>query len=122
MMQPPRPGSCNRCRAELAANSSGLVKVLFSPNVHEIRAYNRLADLAQGWLLITHQVWGSCREAARRQHLQAGAHPWPCLRQQGAALVHLTFSLGPAQHCPPPPPLPAVPPQDDELMPKDCSW
>ena len=41
--------------AQIAANSSGLVVPVFSANIHEIRAYNRLADLARGRYLITHQ-------------------------------------------------------------------
>jgi hypothetical protein len=41
--------------AGLAANSSGLVVPVFSNNVHEIRAYNRLVSLARGRYVITHQ-------------------------------------------------------------------
>lgn len=46
------------CRAELAHNTSGWVVPVFSANVHEIRAYNRLAALARGKVVVVLQVCG----------------------------------------------------------------
>ena len=42
--------------SELAHNSSGWVVPVLSANVHEIRAYNRLAGLARGRIMIILQV------------------------------------------------------------------
>ena len=46
-------------RAELSSNTSGWVVPVFSANLHEIRAYNRLAGMARGAVLLLLQVWGA---------------------------------------------------------------
>jgi hypothetical protein len=43
---------------DLAYNTSGWVVPVFSSNVHEIRAYNRLGHMARGQVLVILQVGG----------------------------------------------------------------
>ncbi len=50
---------------DLAYNTSGWVVPVFSNNVHEIRAYNRLGHMARGQVLVILQV--GARGAAGRQ-------------------------------------------------------
>ena len=51
-----RPPGARARRADLAHNTSGFVIPVFSANVHEIRAYNRLASLAKGRVVVVLQV------------------------------------------------------------------
>ncbi|KAG1674950.1 hypothetical protein FOA52_014744 [Chlamydomonas sp. UWO 241] len=45
----------SRVWAELASNTSGWVVPIFSANVHEIRAYNRMAGVARGTIVVALQ-------------------------------------------------------------------
>ena len=88
---------------ELAHNTSGWVVPVMSANVHELRAYNRLAGMARGGVVVVFQVSslsvGGC--------MGFGVKPSPLN----------VYNLPPHTHI-----LTDSPIQDDEVPPSGCNW